>query len=231
MFFYGFDSYYFLLVVPTILFALWAQIRVKSTYSKYSKVRAARGMTGADAAREVLEKNGVRGIRIERTQGTLSDHYDPRNNTIYLSEGVYGSSSVAALGVAAHEAGHAVQHEEEYAPMKVRSAIVPVTRIGSYLAWPLILIGLIINSVYAEPLFWAGLILFSTVFLFQVVTLPVEFNASSRAMKALEGVLDGEERKGARRMLSAAALTYVAAMVTALAQLLRILLLFSGRRR
>jgi Zn-dependent membrane protease YugP len=231
MIFYGFDSYYFLLVLPAVFFALWAQMKVSSTYSKYSRVRSATGMTGADAAKAVLEKNGVRGVRIERTPGTLSDHYAPRDNTIYLSEGVHDAQSVAALGIAAHEAGHAVQHEQEYTPMRVRAAIVPVTRIGSFLAWPLIIIGLIIESVYAEPLFWAGLILFSTVFFFQLVTLPVEFNASARAMNALGTFLGGEEKKGARRMLTAAALTYVAATVVALAQLLRVLLLFSGRKR
>ncbi len=233
MLFYGFDSYYFLLVVPAMLLALWAQIRVRSSFEKYSKVMTRSGVSGADAARSVLEANGVRGVRIERTAGSLSDHFDPRTNTIYLSDTVINSRSVAAVGVAAHEAGHAVQYAEEYFPLKIRSALVPVTQIGSQLSWPLILIGLIVEAAWCEPIFYAGLLLFSTSLIFQLVTLPVEFNASRRAISALggyKGALYDDELPGAKRVLGAAAMTYVAATITALAQVLRILLIFAGRR-
>lgn len=234
MLYYGFDSYYFLLVLPAFLIALWAQVRVKSSFAKYSKVMTRAGITGEGAARAVLEANGVRGMRIERTSGSLTDHFDPRNNTIYLSDSVINSASVAAVGVAAHEAGHAVQYFEEYAPMKLRSALVPVTQIGSYLAWPLILIGLLVEAAWCAPVFYAGIILFSTALVFQLVTLPVEFNASRRAIKALggyKGVLYDDELPGAKRVLGAAAMTYVAAMLTTLAQVLRLLLIFGGRGR
>lgn len=187
-----------------------------------------RQLTGAQAAETVLRQNGVTGVRIERVSGNLTDHYDPRQNVIRLSDGVYGSTSCAAIGVAAHEAGHAVQYAQEYTPIKVRQAIIPVTRIGSMMSWPLLIIGLVLSSGILIDI---GLLLFSAVTLFQLVTLPVEFNASSRALKALEEghLLTDEELVGAKRTLSAAAMTYVAALAVSLAQLLRLILLFGNR--
>lgn len=224
----GFDWYYLVLVVPAMLLALWAQFKVNSTFRRYAQMPSLRQLTGAQAAETVLRQNGVTGVRIERVSGNLTDHYDPRQNVIRLSDGVYGSTSCAAIGVAAHEAGHAVQYAQEYTPIKVRQAIIPVTRIGSMMSWPLLIIGLVLSSGILIDI---GLLLFSAVTLFQLVTLPVEFNASSRALKALEEghLLTDEELVGAKRTLSAAAMTYVAALAVSLAQLLRLILLFGNR--
>ena len=230
MMFYGIDRYYLLLVVPAILFSMIAQAKVNSAFSRYSGVRTRRGITGADAARAVLQINGVSDVRIERVSGQLTDHYDPRTNVIRLSESVYDADSIAAVGVAAHEAGHAVQYAYGYFPIRVRSAIVPVTQFGSSLSMPLIFAGLIFN---AAALIKIGLLFFFFAVVFQLVTLPVEFNASNRAIDAIAvtRILTEDELPGAQKTLSAAALTYVAALLVALAQFLRLLLLFGGRRR
>lgn len=223
------DWTYIALVLPAVLFALWASARVNSTFEKYSRQHVACGMTGAQAARLILDANGLTQVRIERISGNLTDHYDPRTDTVRLSEGVYGAATTAAIGVAAHECGHAVQHAEGYAPLRIRTAIVPITNIGSQLAMPLILIGILFS--YAGSIFttiaYAGVICFSLSALFQLVTLPTEFNASSRAIAALESdaALSPEELNGSRRVLSAAALTYVAALAVSLMQLLRLILL------
>lgn len=218
-----------LLVLPALILSLWAQFRVNSTFDKYAKIYNRRGLTGADAARRILDANGLHHVRIEQVHGHLSDHYDPRANVIRLSDSVYGSPSAAAVGVAAHEAGHAVQYAKNYAPIKLRAAIIPVTRFGSMLAMPLFFIGLLAAF---PPLLLAGILLYSAVTLFQLVTLPVEFNASSRALQTLEhtGMLVGDELDGARRVLSAAAMTYVAALVSSLLTLLRLLILANRRR-
>ncbi|MBQ7540890.1 MAG: zinc metallopeptidase [Clostridia bacterium] len=229
---YGIDIYYIVLVIPAFLLALWAQIKVKGTYRKMSAVRNSRGLTGAQAASRVLYEHGITNVRIERTAGTLTDHFDPRDNVIRLSEGVFDSTSVAAVGIACHEAGHAVQHAKDYAPIRVRNAILPVCNIGSKIGLPLAIVGLMIGSMLGNWLFWAGIMLYALVALFQLVTLPVEFNASHRALQAIDdtGMLAGEEYKGARKVLTAAALTYVAALAVSLANLLR-LILRSTRRR
>lgn len=218
-----------LLVIPGFILSLWAQIKVKSTFSKYSTVYTARGLTGAGAARRILDANGLYHVRIEQISGSLTDHYDPRANVIRLSAAVYSYTTPAAIGVAAHEAGHAVQYAKNYAPIKLRASLIPLTNIGSGLAMPLFFIGLIFAS---EALMLLGIILYSAIALFQLVTLPVEFNASSRAMSALRssGMLNGTELKGARKVLTAAALTYVAALLTSLLTLLRLLLLANRRR-
>ena len=225
-----FDSYYFLLVVPAMLLAFWAQGRVNSTFRRFSQQAVRSGMTGADAAEAVLRQNGVSGVRIEPVEGELTDHYDPRENVIRLSRPVYGASTVAAVGVAAHEAGHAVQYAVGYGPIRLRTAIIPVTRFGSALAMPLVIAGLIFSY---EPLFAAGILFFCAAVVFQLITLPVEYNASERAVAALanSGALRDDELPGARKTLSAAALTYVAALALSLAQLLRLVLLFGGNRR
>ena len=222
-----FDSTY-LILLPAILFALWAQSRVKSTYAQYSTVFA--GLTGAEAARMVLEMNGVTGVDIRPIAGELTDHFDPKTNTISRSKGVYNVTSVAAVGVAAHEAGHAVQYAQGYGPIKIRTAIIPVTNIGSYLSWPLLLIGVLLGS---ETLAMAGVLLFCAVVAFQLVTLPVEFNASNRALDALgaSGFLKEEQLDGAGKVLRAAAMTYVAALAQAMAQLLRLLMIANRSRR
>lgn len=223
------DSWYIILVVPAMLLAFWAQINVNSTFSRYSKVTAPSGMTGAESARRVLEANGVVGVRIERISGNLTDHFDPKTNTIRLSENVYDATTVSAVGVAAHEAGHAVQYAVGYSPMKLRAAIIPATNIGSQLAMPLVLLGLILSSAMLVDI---GILAFSMSTLFQLVTLPVEFNASRRAVAALEAdCASGTEVKGAKAVLRAAALTYVAALAVSLASLLRLILLFGGRNR
>lgn len=228
-YYYGFDMTYLVLVVPCILLALWAQMRVKSTFNKYSRIRNRRGVTGAQAAESVLRANGVTGVRFERIAGNLTDHYDPRGNVIRLSSPVYDSTSVAAIGVACHEAGHAVQYAKGYAPIKLRSAIVPLTQFGSTLSWPLLVIGLIFNS---SMLILGGILLFALATVFQLVTLPVELDASHRALAAIRSssLLDDEEYFMAKKTLWAAAMTYVAALAVSLAQLLRLLLLFGGRR-
>ncbi len=229
-YYYGFDLSYLVLVVPAILLGLWAQARVQSTYARYSQVRAIRGITADQVARRILDANGLRDVSIQRIAGSLTDHYDPRERVVRLSETVYGSPSIAAIGVAAHEVGHAVQHATGYAPLKLRTAIVSVTNIGSTLSMPLILIGILLNS---SRLALVGVALFGLVAVFQLVTLPVEFNASSRALATLDGmdILGREELGGAKQVLTAAALTYVAALIQSLAQLLRLLLLVGGNRR
>lgn len=230
-----FDVYYLLLVLPAVILALIASARVSSTFKKYASVYAKSGMTGAMAARRVLDAHGLQSVRVERTQGHLSDHYNPKDRTLYLSDAVYGSSSCASIGVAAHEAGHAIQHAEEYTPLRIRSAIIPATNIGSKLAFPLILIGLLFYYYTPELLIiaYVGVALFSLTAIFQLVTLPTEFNASRRALAELEstGILHKEEIPAARRVLSAAAMTYVAALAVSLAQLLRLLLILGSRRR
>ena len=221
------DPWYIILVVPAMLLAFWAQINVNTTFSRYSKVLAPSGMTGAESARRVLEANGVTGVRIERISGNLTDHFDPKTNTIRLSESVYDATTVSAVGVAAHEAGHAVQYAVGYAPMQLRAAIIPATNIGSQLAMPLVLLGLIFSSAMLVDI---GIIAFSMSTLFQLITLPVEFNASRRAVATLESsCVSDTEVKGAE--LRAAALTYVAALAVSLASLLRIILLFGNRNR
>ena len=228
-----------LVLIPAMIFAFWAQIRVNSTFKKYARIPSRRGLTGAEAARRVLDANGLRHITIERVHGHLTDHFDPTAGVIRLSDATYASTSVAAIGVAAHEAGHAVQHAEGYVPIKVRSAIIPLTRFGSFLAMPLFLIGLLmgggsylgygIGTIFMVT----GILFFSFSTLFQLVTLPTEFNASARAMKALEdgGLLAADELPAAKATLSAAAMTYVAALATSLASLLRLILIFNNRRR
>ena len=226
--FFGIDLTYIYLVLPAVLFALWAQFNVQSTFSKYSKVRSRSGMTGYDSARRILDANGLHNVGIARVSGKLTDHYNPKDNTIYLSDSVYGETTAAAIGVAAHEAGHAVQHAVGYTPMKVRSAIIPVTQIGSNLAMPLFLLGIILSY---PTLAMIGVIAFGASTLFQLVTLPVEFNASSRAMDALRGYnLDSDDLQSARKVLTAAALTYVAALAVSLANLLRLFLIASRMR-
>ncbi len=225
-----YDAYYFILVIPAMLIALWAQFKVNSTFKKYSQVGSVRGVTGAYAAQAVLSHYGITDVRIERVSGKLTDHYDPKAKVIRLSDSVYGSNSVAAIGVACHEAGHAAQHAENYAPIKIRNSIVPVCNIGSYIGIPLAIFGLFLGF---EPLIYVGLILYSLVFVFHLVTLPVEFNASRRAIKVIDEtqLLYGEEIDGSKKVLFAAAMTYVASMIVALANLLRILLRFTNRRR
>ena len=229
-FYYGFDSTYFLVLIGVIL-SLWASARVKSTYAKYSKENSLSGMTGAQAAQRILNMSGIYDVSVRHVAGNLTDHYDPRNKTLNLSDSVYGNSSVAAVGVAAHEAGHAIQHDRGYAPLKFRSVLAPVASFGANISWPLIVVGLIFGG--SGMLIRLGIIMFSLAVLFQLVTLPVEYNASKRAMNMLEetGVLYAEELPKTRKVLNAAALTYVAAAATSILQLLRLMLLFGNRRR
>lgn len=230
-----FDWTYVVLVLPCVLLSLWASSSVNSTFKRYSSQMSSRGITGAEAAQRVLSANGVRDVRIERISGNLTDHFDPTTNVIRLSDSVYNSTSTAAIGVACHEAGHAVQYAVNYAPIKLRSAIIPITNIGSKLAMPLILLGLLLNFLgeFSYTFVYLGIACFGLSLVFQLVTLPVEFNASRRALNAIDesGLLTDEEQIGAKKTLSAAAMTYVAATAVSLAQLLRLLLLFSGRRR
>lgn len=230
-----FDWTYLVIVMPFVLLSLWASANVNTTFKKYAKQYSIRRLTGAQAAQRVLSANGVSGVRIERVGGNLTDHYDPKANVIRLSDSVYDATSTAAIGVACHEAGHAVQYAHNYAPIKLRAAIVPITNIGSKLAMPLILLGLLLTFMenFSFVFVYAGIACFGLSVVFQLVTLPVEFNASRRAMVAIEeaGLLTEEEQKGARKTLTAAALTYVAATAVALAQLLRLLIIFGGRRR
>ena len=234
-YFYGFDWTYLYIVLPCLLLSLWASSSVNSTFKRYSKQLSSRGITGRDAAVSVLEAHGIRKVRVEQIAGNLTDHFDPKTNVIRLSDSVYNSTSTAAIGVACHEAGHAVQYAQEYFPMKVRAAIIPATNIGSRLAMPLILLGILfgVGGSYSYTLVYAGIACFSLSLVFQLVTLPVEFNASRRAMQAIanRGILTEQEQKGARKTLTAAAMTYVAAVAIAAAQLLRLVLLFGGRRR
>lgn len=228
MYFYRIDATYIFLVLPAVIFALWAQFNVKSTFSKYSRIASRSGMTGFDSARRILDANGLGDVRIAHVSGDLTDHYNPTDNTIYLSDSVYGSNSAAAIGVAAHEAGHAVQHATGYTPIKIRSAIIPITNIGSNLAMPLIILGIILSF---PTLAYIGVAAFGLSTLFQLVTLPVEFDASGRALKALEGSLDGDDLASARKVLRAAALTYVAALAVSLVNLLRLLIIVAGNDR
>ncbi|MGM9589628.1 MAG: zinc metallopeptidase [Faecousia sp.] len=234
-YYYRFDWTYVILVLPCLLLSLWASANVNSTFKKYSKQYSARRLTGAEAAQRVLQANGVRGVRIDRVSGNLTDHYDPKTNVIRLSDNVYDNTSTAAIGVACHEAGHAVQYAENYAPIKLRAAIIPLTNFGSRIAMPLILAGILMTFLgrFSDTLVYLGIAAFGMSLVFQIVTLPVEFNASRRAMAAIESsnLLTSEEQRGARKTLTAAALTYVAATAVALAQLLRLILLFGGRRR
>ena len=230
-----FDWTYVVLVLPAVLLAMWASANVNSTFRRYSTQYSRRGITGAQAARRVLDANGLTAVRIEHISGNLTDHYDPKANVIRLSDQVYDNTSTAAIGVACHEAGHAVQHAVGYAPIRLRTAIVPITNIGSRLSMPLILVGLLL-SVYSPQMYYlvyAGIACFGLAALFQLVTLPTEFNASSRALAAIESghLLYDEEMKGARKTLRAAALTYVAALAVSLTQLLRLLVLFGGNSR
>lgn len=224
-----YDSYYLVLVLPAILIAMAAQIMVKTTFRRYASVFSRRGQTAAQVARRILDDNGLQAVRLERVSGDLTDHYDPKANVIRLSDSVYNSASVASIGVAAHEAGHAVQHAVGYVPIKLRNAVLPVANIGSAAAMPIIVIGLLLSF---EPLVSIGILLFSALVLFQLVTLPVEFNASRRALATLRDshILEGKELSGARRVLSAAAMTYVAAVLVSAMQLLRLVLLTNRRR-
>jgi len=222
------NNIYCLLLIPVMILSLWAQVQVSGNFKKYSRVSNRRRLTGAQAAEAVLRANGVFDVRITSTWGSLTDHYDPRDNTIYLSQSVYSAATVAAVGVAAHEAGHAVQYAMGYAPIRLRSAIVPLTNLGSKFSFLLLFAGMLL---YSQSLFLVGILLFSLTTFFQLVTLPVEFNASRRALETIEGqgLLDGEELSGARKVLRAAALTYVAALLMSALQLLRYVLIFLGR--
>ena len=221
-----------ILVLIGVALSLWAQGRVNSTFSRYSRVRSMTGMTGAEAARRLLNAQGIYDVTVQQIAGELTDHYDPRTKTVNLSQSVYGATSVAAIGVAAHECGHAMQDNEGYAPLRFRSALVPVANFGSSLSWPLILLGLVFGGL-GSPLVEIGILMFSLAVLFQLVTLPVEYNASARAVRLLDaqGILAGEEVNGTRKVLNAAALTYVAAAATSILQLLRLIILFGGRNR
>lgn len=224
--------YYYtgIIMLPVFLFALACQTKVKSSFNKYSQIVSRSGMTGADAAWRLLQLNGITDVKIKRINGSLTDYYDPARKEICLSEDVFDSRSIAAIGVACHEAGHACQHNEAYFPLKIRNFVIPATRIGSALGVPLCLIGMFINS---EPLAYAGIILYSFVALFQLITLPVEFNASKRALQTIEsnGFLSSDEYVGAKKVLTAAALTYVAALASAIATIFRLLIVASGGRR
>lgn len=231
---YGYGFYFdptYILVVIGALICLAASAKVKSTFNRYDRVRSMSGMTGAQAAERILNSAGIYDVTVQHISGNLADHYDPRNKVLSLSDSTYSSTSVAAVGVAAHECGHAIQHQTNYAPLNIRSAIVPVANFGSSIAWPLILIGLFFTSKTGTFLIDLGIICFSMAVLFQLVTLPVEFNASSRAVKILEntGILGHEELQGTKKVLGAAALTYVAGAASAILQLLRLIILFGGR--
>ncbi len=234
-YFYGFDWTYLVIVLPCLILAMAASAKVNSTFKKYSTQFSRRQITGAQAAAAVLRSHGIQDIRVERIGGNLTDHFDPKSKVIRLSDSVYNSTSTAAIGVACHEAGHAVQYAKSYAPMKLRAAIIPVTNFGSKLAMPLILIGVLFSFMgqINYTLVYAGILCFSLSLVFQLVTLPVEFNASRRAMESIEdgNLLTDEERVGARKTLTAAAMTYVAAVAVSAAQLLRLLILFGGGRR
>ncbi len=227
-YFYGIDIYYIILILPAFIISLFAQLKVSSTFSKYSKTINMSGLTGATAAEKVLHTHGVYNVKIERVRGNLTDHFDPRTNVIRLSESVYDSPSVAAIGVAAHEAGHAVQYAQSYAPIKLRNSILPVVNFGSSFSFIAILLGIIMSN---NILIYVGIALFSFSTLFQILTLPVELDASKRAMQTIRGqaLLSDSEASGARKVLTAAAMTYIAAVIMSLAQLLRLLLL--ARRR
>ena len=228
-----FDPLYLIIIAPTMLLAFWAQMKVKSAYGKWSKQAASSGLTGAQAAARMMESAGIRDVAVERVDGFLSDHYDPRNRKLRLSSGVYSSNSVAAVGIACHEAGHALQHAHGYAPLAMRNAIVPAASIGSWLAWPMIMLGMILHM---QGLALLGVFAFSALVVFQMITLPVEFDASNRAkaqIKTLGIVHSDAEGRGVAAVLDAAAMTYVAATITAMAQLLYFAMrlgLFGNRR-
>lgn len=228
--YYYYDPTYMLIIISALI-SLFAQFLVNSRFSKYSRVRSHSGMTGAQAAERILQSQGIYDVAIQRVSGKLTDHYDPRNKTLNLSDAVYASTSVAAVGVAAHECGHAIQHARGYAPLSFRSALVPVANIGSQLSWLFIILGIFFGG--SHTLIMIGILMFSAAVLFQLVTLPVEFNASGRALKLLSetGILQKDEVSDTRKVLSAAALTYVAAAATAVLQLLRLLRLFGGNDR
>ncbi len=228
--FMGIDIWYLVLVLPAFVIALIAQAKVKSTFNKFNQYRTMSGLTGAQAARRVLDANGLQFVRVEHIKGELNDHYDPQTNVIRLSDSTYNSMSIAAVGVAAHEAGHACQYAEEYAPIRFRMALVPVCNLGANLSWPAILLGYLFGM---RPLVFIGIVLFSLSVLFQLVTLPVEFNASSRALAAIDssGLMNQDELSGAKKVLSAAAMTYVAALAVSVANLLRLILIFGRRNR
>ena len=232
---YYFDWTYVVLVLPCVIFSLVASASVNRTFQKYSKQLSSRRITGAEAAQRVLSANGVSGVGIEQISGSLTDHYDPKANVIRLSDDVFNSTSTAAIGVACHEAGHAVQYAQEYGPIKLRAAIIPVTNIGSKLAMPLILLGIVLSFMenFSYFFIYLGIACFGLSLVFQLITLPVEFNASRRAISAIEesGLLTQDEQKGAKKTLTAAAMTYVAATAVSLAQLLRLIVLFGGRGR
>ena len=227
MLFY-YDYTYWMMLLPVLLITIYAQAKVSSNFNKYSRITNRRYLTGAQAAEAVLRQHGIYDVRIERVAGKLTDHYDPRTNVIRLSSSVYDSPTIAAVGVAAHEAGHAVQYAVGYGPIRLRSALIPVAQVGSQFGIVLLFLGIILSF---EPLFLVGIVLFGATTVFQLVTLPVEYNASHRAIETIESghLLDDEELVGAKKVLSAAALTYVAALLTSVVQLLRFILLFAGR--
>ena len=227
--YFFYDPVYMMMLLPVLAITIFAQAKVSSNFNRYSKVTNSRRLTGAQAAEAVLHQHGIYDVRIERVAGNLTDHYDPRTNVIRLSQQVYDSPTIAAVGVAAHEAGHAVQYAQAYTPIKIRAALIPVTQLGSQFGVILLILGILLSF---EPLFLVGIILFSFTTLFQLVTLPVEYNASHRAMETIDsaGLLTSEEAQGARKVLSAAALTYVAALLMSIVQLLRFVLMFAGRR-
>lgn len=229
MFFYGIDMTYIIYVLPAIILSMIAQARVSSTFSKYNKIASGRGITGAQLARRILDSHGLNHVVVEHVSGNLSDHYDPKSRILRLSDSVFSSNSVAALGVAAHECGHAIQHSQSYAPLTARSAVYPVVRFSSAISMPLILIGIVVSM---QPLVNFGIILFAAVVLFQLITLPVEFNASRRALTILSDsqYLYDYEIDGAKKVLSAAAMTYVASALTSIMQLLRLIIIANNRR-
>ncbi|MCQ2492478.1 MAG: zinc metallopeptidase [Lachnospiraceae bacterium] len=234
MYGYGYGMYFdptYILVIIRAVICMLASAKVNSTYKRYAQIRSMSGMTGREAAEKILHISGIYDVSVEHIGGNLTDHYDPSQKVLRLSDATYNSTSVAAIGVAAHECGHAIQHQQDYTPLNVRTAIVPAANIGAKICWPMIIAGVIFG--YFQPLLTLGILCFSLSVLFQLVTLPVEFNASSRALRILEDnrLLDHEETKQARQVLSAAALTYVAAAASSILQLLRLLILFSGRDR
>ena len=230
--YYYWNPTYILVVIGAVI-CMIASARVKGTFNKYSQIRSMSGMNGAQVAQRVLQAAGIYDVQVRHVSGSLTDHYDPRTKTVNLSDPVYNATSVAALGVAAHECGHAIQHAKSYAPLSIRSALVPIANFGSMLAWPVILIGLLFNTRSSGLIIDIGILLFSAAVLFQLVTLPVEFDASRRALVMLrtQGILADDELKYTRRVLKSAALTYVASAAAAILQLLRIILITNGRRR
>ena len=223
------DMTYVIFVLPALILAMWAQARVSSTFNRYSKIVSQKGLTGCEVARKILDANGLHGVAVERVAGNLTDHFDPKANVIRLSDSVYANNSIGAVGVAAHEAGHAVQYGENYIPIKIRNSVIPAANIGSYAAFPLALMGILFSS---DWLINAGIILFSAVVFFQIITLPVEFNASHRAIRVLteSEMMDKQEVRGVKKVLSAAAMTYVAAAATAILNLVRLLVLTNRNR-